>query len=204
MEWWISRLIRTASSRRIRRSRSRPKRPNRTPPEGSDAIELTASDTVQLQDNDHHVTLSVEPSSVSEDGGEQTVIVTATLTAPAPIATTVPVTLSPATSSFYSLDAHALAIVIGAGSSSGTKKLNITPVDNDTYNGTQKIKVDVADSSPLVLRASKEISVTDDENLPVMSLSVDPEEITEAGGAQTVSVTAKLMDGVRVVRRLRW
>ena len=166
------------------------------PPSGSDAIELTASDTVQLQDNDHHVTLSVEPSSVSEDGGEQTVIVTATLTAPAPIATTVPVTLSPATSSYYSLDAHALAIEIGAGSSSGTKKLNITPVDNDTYNGTQKIKVDVADSSPLVLRASKEISVTDDENLPVMSLSVDPEEITEAGGAQTVSVTAKLMDGV--------
>ncbi len=167
-----------------------------SPPDGSDAIELTASDTVQLQDNDHHVTLAVEPSSVTEEGGEQTVIVTAELTAPAPIATTVPVTLSPTTSSFYSLDAHVLSIQIGAGASSGTAKLNVTPVDNNTYNGTQKIKVDIADSSPLVLRATKEIAVTDDENLPVMSLSVDPDEITEAGGAQTVSVTAKLMDGV--------
>ena len=167
-----------------------------SPPTGSDAIELTASDTVELRDNDHHVTLSVDPSSVAEEDGEQTVDVTVMLTAPAPVATTVPVTLSPATSSFYSLDAHSLAIEIGAGSSSGTKKLNITPVDNETYNGNQKIKVDIADSSPLVLRASKEISVTDDENLPVLALSVDPEEVTEGGGAQTVSVTAELVDGV--------
>ena len=71
-------------------------------------------------------------------------------------------------------------IDIDANEMMGTESFDITPVDNDTYDGDQEITVTLDDSeSDLVLRDSRTITVVDDESLPDLVISVDPEEVAE-------------------------
>ena len=88
-------------------------------------------------------------------------------------------------------------IDIDANENEGTESFVITPEDNTTYNGNQEITITLDESrSDLVLRDSAKITIVDDENLPDLVLSVDPEEIAEGGGGQPVMVTAELEEGV--------
>ena len=79
---------------------------------------------------------------------------------------------------------------------SGKSTFTLTPVNNETWNGDQKITVTLGSGSDLVLRDDATITVVDDEKLPALALSTDPEKVAEGGGAQRVTVTATLKDGV--------
>ena len=164
--------------------------------EGDDDTERSASTSITLQDDDHEVTLTAAPTSVKEEDGTERITVTATLTDARRTDISVPVIISE-NAQFYSLSATSLMIDIDATDTSGTETFEITPVDNDTYNGNLKVTIDVdSGGSDLVLRDTASIEVVDDEALPSLALSVDPEEIAEGGGGQRVMVTAELEDGV--------
>ena len=103
---------------------------------------------------------------VKEEDGTERITVTATLTDARRTDISVPVIISE-NAQFYSLSATSLMIDIDATDTSGTEPFEITPVDNDTYNGNQKVTIDVdSGGSDLVLRDTASIEVIDDEALP--------------------------------------
>ena len=162
--------------------------------DGVDSSKREATADVTLRDDDHEVTLAVDPTSVKEEGGTKEIKVTASLTDTRRSDITIPVAIS--TSSYYSLSETSLEIDIDAGDLTGDETFDITPVDNATYDGNQKITVSLGGGSDLVLRDDATLTLNDDESLPTLVLSVDPSEITEGGGAQRVTVSAMLEEGV--------
>ena len=160
-----------------------------------DSTKRSASADLTLNDDDHEISLTAAPDTVKEEDGKKKVTVTVTLSKARSADTTIPVTVS-TNAAFYNLSASALAVEIDASEMTGTASFDITPIDNSMYNGNQEIRVDLGASSDLVLRDVAKITLVDDEELPALALSTDPEEVAEGGGAQRVTVTATLMDGV--------
>ena len=132
---------------------------------------------------------------MKEEDGKKTVTVTATLREARTTDIMIPVTIS-TNATYYNLSRSALSIGIDATDMSGKSTFTLTPVNNETWNGDQKITVTLGSGSDLVLRDDATITVVDDEKLPAMALSTDPEKVAEGGGAQRVTVTATLKDGV--------
>ena len=165
---------------------------------GDDDTKREATATVTLEDDDHEVTLAIDPTSVSEDGGTEEITVTATLTDDRRSDIAIPVIISQS-SAYYSLSASAIEIEIDAGDTTGDETFEITPDDNETYNGNQRITISVdGTKSDLVLRDTAVLTLEDDEGLPDLVLSVSPSMISEGGGGERVMVTATLEDGVLI------
>ena len=163
-----------------------------------DPAELT------LEDDDvasSSVELSVDPTSVSEDGGVAVVSVTAALDgAVRPGATTVTVSVgAPGDSATSGTDYAAVSdveLTIRAGATSGRASFTLRPTNDQTLERDEAITVSGA-AAGLTVESTTMTLEDDDDDGPstAVLLTVTPSSISERSGPQDVLVTARL-DGV--------
>ena len=153
------------------------------------AVTLTITDDDPAPD----ATLTLNPTSIAENGGVATV--TATLDRPSSDPTTVTVT---PVAGAYTVGAGAAAtIVIAAGdTANATDVATITGVDDAIDQGTaastyRTAMVTATLTNPHGTGAvtGVTLTLTDDETLPTVTLAVTPTSVTEAGGPAQVTAT---------------
>ena len=161
--------------------------------DGSIGDQDVTSASITLTDDEMAptVALSVDPTSISEDAGDQEVTVTATASGASSMA--VVIELSKSGSAVLGTDFEITAategdFTIAAGETTATKMLTLTPTNDNIYEGDEEIVVDGSIEDRDVTSAS--ITLTDDEMVPTVALSVDPTSISEDAGDQEVTVTA--------------
>ena len=80
-------------------------------------------------------------------------------------------------------------VTIAAGKSSGTTTFILTPTDDTLVEGNEQISVDGTSTELSVSGTS--MTLSDDEDVPKVNLSVSPSSVAESAGATTVTVTAE-------------
>ena len=132
------------------------------------------------------ITLSVNPATVSEDGGAQTVTVTATRTSEAiPVTTVIPLALSgTATGDDYSVSGD-LGVTIPGETMEGSTQITISVINDDVYeSGGETIIVTASyDGQDL---DSAQVTVTDSYAAPT-TVGTPPELTLEAGNSDTIN-----------------
>ena len=133
------------------------------------------------------ITLTVSPATVSEDGGAQTVTVTAALTSMAiPVTTVLPLALSgTATGDDYSVSGN-LSVTIPGEATEGSTQLAITVVNDDVYEPEDETIVVTASYDGQDLDSAT-ITVTDSYDAPA-TVGSPPPVTLEAGDSETVDV----------------
>ncbi len=135
-------------------------------------------------------------TSVSEGGGAKTVRVTATLGGSTTFAVDKTVTVEVGKSSDSATEGTDYArvatqsITLKAGASSGHADFTLTPTDDLLFEGDETISLNGTLAGVTVTDA--EITLTDDETVPAVTLLVDPDAVSESGGTRTVTVSAVL------------
>ena len=148
--------------------------------------------TLTITDNDspsRAVTLSVSPPEIQE-GASRTVTVTAELDGAArPDPTEVVLAVGAGTaarSDFAAVDSFTLTI--DAGQKSGTADFTLAPVDDETDEPDETIRVTGRASGLTVApRTGVEVTIVDDDEAPAVRLVLTPESIREDGGVSRVS-----------------
>ena len=138
------------------------------------------------------VALSLNPASVSENGGTATV--TARLSRPSSAATTL--TVTPVSGAYTAGVGGVARIVIAAGATTGTDTVLVTGTDNatDAPDRTETVTATVtnaraaADSTTMAVTGAT-LTLTDDDAAPTAALSLDPETVSEARGVSMVTAT---------------
>ena len=133
------------------------------------------------------ISLSVNPATVSEDGGAQTVAVTATRTSMAiPITTVLPLALSgTATSDDYSVSGT-LSVTIPGEATEGSTRLTFTVVNDEVYeSGGESIIVTASYDSQELDTAT--VTVTDSYDAPA-AVRAPRAVVLEAGDSRTVNL----------------
>ena len=162
--------------------------------------------TITVGDNDEipEVELAVDPVSVDEGAAATTVTVTAafsngstflddrlvTVSLDARVATPGADHATPGTDYTAVSD---FQVVVGAGRTSGTATFTLTPTDDSVVEGDETIAVSGA-ADGLTVHGTA-ITVSDDDEIPEVSLGVDPAKVLEGAGATTVTVTASFSNG---------
>ncbi|MCY3770563.1 MAG: autotransporter domain-containing protein, partial [Gemmatimonadetes bacterium] len=131
------------------------------------------------------ITLTVSPATLMEDGGVQTVTVTATQSsAPIPVASVIDLSLSgTATADDYSVTGD-LVITIPARATEGSTELTFTVTDDTVYESGGETIVITARSEDVDLDSAT-ISVTDSYDAPA-TIGTPPAVTLEAGDDETV------------------
>ncbi len=147
-------------------------------------VELTILD----DDLTPTVMLLLSPASIGESGGITTV--TAALSRPSSEPTTIEMTVlpnAPATELDYTL--HGTTLTIEAGATSSTELVTITAVDNavDAPDKTVQVQGSITSSQGVTSPAAVQLTITDDEATPTVTLLLDPSTISEAGESTTVT-----------------
>ena len=154
---------------------------------------------VGLTDDDEvpEVVLSVDPASVDEGAGATAVTVTAALSNggafPVDTAVTVSVGGGTATAGADYTAVEDFRVAISAGETSGTATFTLAPEDDDMVEADERIGVSGA-AAGLVVHGT-EVTLTDDDEVPEVVLSVDPASVGEGASATAVTVTAALSNG---------
>ena len=161
---------------------------------GTSAGLTVNQDTITLSDDDATptaITLSVSDNSVAEDDGATTITVTATVDGTTRFVDDTTVGVSVAGSgTAAAVDFAAVSnfnISIGAGEASGTETFTLTPTDDAVHEANETITVSGTSGALTVNSAT--ITLTDDQALPTVALSLSPTSIGEAGGTSTVTAT---------------
>ena len=146
--------------------------------------------TIIDDDDPPTVTLDLMPTSIGENGGSTTV--TARLNRTSSETTTVTVSataVSPAVAGDFALSAHkTLTITAGQTTSAGTVTITANNNDADTPNKTVRVHGTADNSHGVTDPYDEELTITDDDAAPVMTLEVNPTVIAEAAGNSTVTV----------------
>ena len=162
-----------------------------------------ASAQITLTDDDAtptSVTLSVNPTSITENGGARTVAVTATVDGGTLFANTVTVAVdvdgydSQGRVNFSQVASFNISILRGAASGSGS--FTLTPTNNnwDEQHGAAALTGTLLD---LTVNGAS-VTITDDDAAPTgVALSVDESTIAEGAGATSVTVTATVQGSTR-------
>ena len=157
----------------------------------SDSLGLTnnpPSVTLALPDDEAApgVTLSLNPASVSENGGASAV--SATLSHPSSEPSTVTVT---AVAGAYTVGSDATITIAAGSTTAASDTAAIAGVNDDVHQGTAGRSVTVTatltngQGAGAVTGAA--LTLTDDETLPVASLALGPASVSENGGVSTVT-----------------
>ncbi len=137
------------------------------------------------------VMLLLDPSTVKENGGET--MVTASMNRASGTVTTIEVTVIPdaaATESDYQISENS-TLTIAAGETESTGLVTITAVDNemDAPDKTVQVQGIVTSAQGITDPAEVELTITDDEAAPAVTLLLDPATIEESGESTTVTAT---------------
>ena len=166
----------------------------------TNGYDVTAAGAITIVDDDYELDLYTgtavnTTASITENGGEQTVTVTAALRTDRVASLTSPltVTLSVEQNARVSVSGD-LEINIGSGETSDTTELTFTPVEDELYSDPLDIGIDGTTSNYNILGTS--VTLNDDELQPMKaSLSVDNDRVNEDGGATSVVVTGRIIQG---------
>ena len=159
---------------------------------GSMDVAAPAAQTLTITDDETAPTLTLEldPTSISENGGESTV--TATLSGPSSEDVTLTVSatpVSPAVADDFELSGNT-ELTITAGRTESTGTVTITANDNGVDASAKNLTVAAsvtAGPTGLTAPASKTLTITDDEDAPTVTLVLTPDEISEDNGVSTVT-----------------
>ena len=167
---------------------------------GTSPLTVTPA-TLTLSDDDTastEVELTLNPMRVTEQGGQQTVTVTAALNAGSRTQDTVvqvSVTGDTATVGDDFGAVGSFSITIPANQPSGQNTFSLTPVNDTTVEGDETLQV--SGTSPLPVTPAT-LTLSDDDTASTgIELTLNPMRVTEQGGQQTVTVTAALNAGSR-------
>ena len=139
------------------------------------------------------MTLTLSPSSISENGGESTV--TATLSHPSSAATTVTVG---AVSGFYTVGSDTTIEIAAGETANATDTVLVTAANDDVHQGTAGRSTTVTGTaanaqataeSETVTVTGAALTLTDDEDLPEVTLALSPSSIDEHDGTNPGSST---------------
>ena len=159
--------------------------------------------TVSDDDEIPEVALDVDPAMVPEGAGATTVTVTASFSNGSTFLDDKPVTVSldagtavPGADAAPGTDYAAVPdfqVVVGAGRTSGTATFTLTPTDDSVVEGDETISVSGA-AEGLTVHGTA-ITLGDDDEIPEVNLSVDPQQVDEAASTEIVTVTASFSNG---------
>ena len=146
-----------------------------------------ASLTITDDDAAPNAELSLNPASVSENGG--TSAVSATLSHPSSAATTVTVTA--ASGSLYTVGSDATIVIAAGSTANATDTAAIAAVDNakDEPDRTATVTATLTNSQGAGTASGATLTLTDDDAAPGVTLTASPSSISENGGVSTVSAT---------------
>ena len=134
------------------------------------------------------VTLSLNPTSFAENDSATGVTVTATLSRAINTQTTVALTLGGTAASVDYAVTGTLSVTVAALATTGTTLLTFTPTQDLVYEGDETITVSGTATGLTVTGTT--LTLTDDEAVPTVALSVSPESFAEDDAATAVTVTA--------------
>ena len=154
--------------------------------------------TLTITDNDsasRTVTLSVSPAAVSEGVGKsgRSVTVTAQLDGAARTeVTAVAVTVSGGTATAETdfAEVAGFTVTIAAGDKSGTETFTLAPVDDDIDEPDETVRVrgpSQASGLRVAPSGGLEVTITDDDATPAVTLVLAPASINENGGVATMT-----------------
>ena len=154
---------------------------------------ITGSATIRLLDDDDApiILLSANPNSVSENDGETTITVTATLQNLPSLEEdqTLPITVSGSgrVEAVDFIPVQNFDLVLNAGTSTASATFILIPQD-DSQDELDEI-ITIASTQTFVTN-SPTVVLLDDDETPSISFSATPSSIREDGGATEISVTA--------------
>ena len=163
-----------------------------TGPDGAQSTTLTLTDEGDRPYTGPQVTLSANPSKVSEADGATTVTVTATSSAHS-VSRKVTVSVGGSGTATSGTDYAAVSnfdITIAANATSATGTFTLTPTQDKLAEGDETIALAGNVEGVSAKLTGTSLTMTDDETMPAIALSVTPSSVTENGGAKTVTVTA--------------
>ena len=143
------------------------------------------------EDDPIPVTLKLTPSSINENGGVSTV--TASLDRASSAVTTVTVSamaVNPAMPGDFTLSMNK-TLTITAGQTTSTGTVTITANNNtaDTPNKTVRVSGTASNSHGVTDPDDEELTITDDDDPPKVTLELMPTSIGENGGVSTVTAS---------------
>ncbi len=145
-------------------------------------VSVTTTD----DENPPDVTLSLSPSSISENGGEATV--TATLSGVSAEPTTVTVT---GVSGFYAAGSDATIVIAAGQTANAADTATVDAVDDDVHQGaagrSTTVTATVGNGVGAGAVTGAALALTDDEAAPGATLSLSDASISENGGTSAVS-----------------
>ena len=147
--------------------------------------------TVCLVDSSPGVTLTLDPASISENGGTTTVTASVARASSTPFTVTVSAEPdSPAVDGDFDLSTNKV-LSFAANDTSSTGIVTITAVNNSVDAPAKTITVSGELSSGTSLRAPDDVTltITDDDAAPQLSFSVSPATIAEDGGEAAITVS---------------
>ena len=162
--------------------------------DGASPNSTVAGTTVTLTDDDSYpaITLSANPSSVSEGASATSVTVTATAASAIASARKVTVSVGGSGTASRGTDYATVAdftVTIAANATSGTGTFTLTPTQDTDVEGSETIGV--AGTSPSSTVTGTTVTLTDDDTHAV-TLSASPSSVSESKASETVTVTATL------------
>ena len=150
-----------------------------------------ASLTVRDDDAAPTAALSLDPASVSENGGLSTV--TATLSHPSSEPSTVTVTAGSGASGLYTVGLDATIVIAAGSTTAASDTATVAGMDDAVHQGSAgrraTVTATLANGQGAGAVTGAALTLTDDETLPTAALALGPASISEEGGVSTVSAT---------------
>ena len=145
--------------------------------------------TVRDDDAAPTAALSLDPASVSENGGLSTV--TATLSHPSSEPSTVTVTAGSGASGLYTVGSDATIVIAAGSTTAASDTATVAGVDDAVHQGSAgrraTVTATLANGQGAGAVTGATLTLSDDETLPVASLVLTPASISEEGGVSTVT-----------------
>ncbi len=155
--------------------------------DGPETVRLTIADN----DDATKITLSVDPSRISEDAENVEVTVTATMDTPRSEDTQVTVTVEDGTAveGFDYLEVSSFEVMILANATTATRTFTFTSIPDEVDEHDETVRV--TGTTPVeglqVIEAA--LTLTDEDIMPEVTLDLTPSIIKEDGGISTVKAT---------------
>ena len=152
-----------------------------------------ANQTLTIADDDGAVALSVSPTSVAEADNATAATVTATLPGAArSAATTVTVKVGDSADAATEGTDYAtvadLTLTIAAGAASGTAEFSMDPTQDTIDEGTgETLSISGTTTASGLSVTGTQMTITDDDATPTLTLKLSKSTITESGGVSTVT-----------------
>ena len=148
-------------------------------------------ETITITDDEPvpSVTINADVNTIDENGGVATI--TATLSGLSDQDITVDFSFGGTATNLDDYTRNSMQITIPVGSTSGSSDVTVTGVDDNVYEGTETVIVDIAVSGPATESGVQQetINITDDETIPTVTLNVSATPIAENAGTSELTVT---------------